>query len=89
MPTIAESGYPRYEATNWYAYMAPAKTPEDILGRLHRDLVKVLGDKGIREQLSGHGLDPMPGTRAELAAYIEREYVTWGRVVKEAKITAN
>ncbi|OFZ85920.1 MAG: Twin-arginine translocation pathway signal [Betaproteobacteria bacterium RBG_16_64_18] len=89
VPTIAELGYPGYEATNWYAYMAPAKTPEDILGRLHRDLVKVLGDKGIREQLSGHGLDPMPGTRAELAAYIEREYVTWGRVVKEAKITAN
>ena len=89
VPTIAELGYPGYEATNWYAYMAPAKTPEDNLGRLHRDLVKVLGDKGIREQLSGHGLDPMPGTRAELAAYIEREYVTWGRVVKEAKITAN
>ena len=89
VPTVAESGYPGYEATNWYAYMAPGKTPRDILERLHRDLVKVLGAKDVREQLSGHGLEPMPGTSEALAAYIEREYATWGRVVKEAKITAN
>ena len=89
VPTVAESGYPGYEATNWYAYMAPAKTPKDILDRLHRDLVKVLGAKDVRDQLSGHGLEPMPGTSEALAAYIERGYVTWGKVVKEAKITAN
>ena len=89
VPTIAESGYPGYEATNWYAYMAPVKVPRDILDRLHRDLVKVLGAKDVRDQLSGHGLEPMPGTSEALAAYIEREYATWGKVVKEAKITAN
>jgi tripartite-type tricarboxylate transporter receptor subunit TctC len=89
VPTIAESGYPGFEAINWFAYMAPAKTPKAIVGRLHRELVKVLSAKDVRDQLNGHGLEPAPGTSEELAAYIEREYATWGRVVKEARITAN
>ena len=89
VPTIAESGYPGYEAINWYAYVAPAQTPKDVLARWNQELVKVLSDPGVREQLLGHGLEPMPGSADALAKYIEREYATWGRVVKEAKITAN
>jgi tripartite-type tricarboxylate transporter receptor subunit TctC len=89
VPTVAESGYPGYEATNWYAYVAPARTPKDILERLNRELVAVLSSSDVREQLSNHGLEPMPGTSEALAQYMQREYETWGRVVKEAKITAN
>lgn len=89
VPTIAESGYPGYEATNWYAYVAPSKTPKDVLARWNQELVKVLAAPEVREQLLSHGLEPMPGTAEALAKYIEREYATWGRVVKEAKITAN
>ena len=89
VPTIAESGYPGYEATNWYAYVAPAKTPPEVLARWNQELVKVLSDPAVREQLLGHGLEPMPGTAEALAKYMQREYATWGRVVKEAKITAN
>lgn len=89
VPTIAESGYPGYEATNWYAYVAPAKTPKEILERLNRELVSVLSSSDVRDQLNNHGLEPMPGTSEELAKYMQREYETWGRVVKEAKITAN
>jgi tripartite-type tricarboxylate transporter receptor subunit TctC len=89
VPTIAESGYPGYEATNWYAYVAPAKTPKEILVRLNQELVTVLAAPEVREQLIRHGLEPQPGTAEALAKYMEREYATWGRVVKEAKITAN
>lgn len=89
VPTIAESGYPGYEATNWYAYVAPVKTPKDILERWNHELVKVLGSAEVREQLLGHGLEPSPGTSEALARHIEREYATWGRVVKEARISAN
>ena len=89
VPTIAEAGYPGYEATNWYAYVAPSRTPKDILDRLNRELVSVLSSSDVRAQLENHGLEPMPGTSEELAKYIQREYETWGRVVKEAKITAN
>jgi tripartite-type tricarboxylate transporter receptor subunit TctC len=86
VPTIAESGYPGYEAVNWYAYVAPAKTPREILVRLNQELVKVLNVPEVREQLISHGLEPQPGTAESLAKYIEREYATWGRVVREAKI---
>jgi tripartite-type tricarboxylate transporter receptor subunit TctC len=86
VPTIAESGYPGYEAVNWYAYVAPVKTPKEILVRLHQELVKVLNVPEVREQLISHGLEPQPGTAESLAKYIEREYATWGRVVREAKI---
>ena len=86
VPTIAESGYPGYEAVNWYAYVAPAKTPKEILVRLNQELVKVLNVPEVREQLISHGLEPQPGPAESLAKYIEREYATWGRVVREAKI---
>ena len=88
VPTIAESGYPGYEAINWYAFVAPGKTPKDIVDRLNRDLVKALGTPEIREQLLSNGMEPQPSTPEELARYMEREYETWGRVVKEAGIQA-
>jgi tripartite-type tricarboxylate transporter receptor subunit TctC len=89
VPTVAESGYPGYEATNWYAYMAPAGTPKEIVSRLHRELVQALNAPDVRVQLEKQGVEAKPGTPEELAKYIERELATWGRVVKEAKIEAN
>jgi tripartite-type tricarboxylate transporter receptor subunit TctC len=88
VPTVAESGYPGYDATNWYAFVAPARTPKDVVDRLHRDLVKVLSTPEVREQLLSNGMEPQPSTPEELARYIDREYATWGRVVKEAGIQA-
>jgi tripartite-type tricarboxylate transporter receptor subunit TctC len=89
VPTVAELGYPGYEAINWYAYVAPAKTPKEIVERWNRELVKSLGTPEARELLNKQGLEPRPSTSAELARTIEREFSTWGRVVKEAGITAN
>jgi tripartite-type tricarboxylate transporter receptor subunit TctC len=89
VPTIAESGYPGFEATNWYAYVLPAKTPEEIADRWNRELVKILNDPGVRRALHDQGMEPAPSTRAELGATIKREYDTWAKVVKEANITAN
>jgi tripartite-type tricarboxylate transporter receptor subunit TctC len=88
VPTVAESGYPGFEAMNWYAYVAPAKTPKDILERLNRELVKALNDPAVAELLNKQGLEPSPSSSAELAQYIEREYETWGKVVKQAGIKA-
>jgi tripartite-type tricarboxylate transporter receptor subunit TctC len=89
VPTVAESGFPGFEATNWYAYVLPAKTPNQIVERWNRELGKILNDAAVRAALLAQGMEPAPGTREALAAYIKREYDTWGRVVKEAKITAN
>ncbi|HET7731420.1 MAG TPA: tripartite tricarboxylate transporter substrate binding protein [Usitatibacter sp.] len=88
VPTVAESGYPGFEAVNWYAFVASSKVPTSILDYWNRELVKVLNDPGVKADLAKHGLEPQPGTRDELARYIDRETATWGKVVREAKITA-
>ncbi len=88
VPTVAESGYPGYEALNWYAYLGPARMPKELVDRLNRELVKVLGASEVVGLLDKQGVEPQPGTPEELARYIEREYQTWGKVVKEAGIKA-
>ncbi|MBI5910163.1 MAG: tripartite tricarboxylate transporter substrate binding protein [Betaproteobacteria bacterium] len=88
VPTVAESGYSGYEAMNWYAYLAPAKTPKEIVERLNRELVKALNNAAVVALLHQQGLEPSPGSAVELARYMEREYETWGKVVKLAGIKA-
>jgi tripartite-type tricarboxylate transporter receptor subunit TctC len=86
VPTVAESGYPGFEATNWYAFVAPGKTPDDVLDFWNRELTKVLNDPRVNAELAKHGLDPAPSTRSDLAQYIDRETEKWGKVVRDAKI---
>ncbi len=88
IPTIAESGYPGFNATNWYAFMASAKVPKPLLDRWNQELVKVLTTPDVVEQLNKHGLTPMPGSREELARYMASETAMWGRIIRERKITA-
>jgi tripartite-type tricarboxylate transporter receptor subunit TctC len=89
VPTIAESGFPGFEASNWYAFVTSAKVPAPILDKLNAELVKVLNDPSVKEQLAKHFLEPNPGSRDDLAKYIRKEYDTWGKVVKAAGISAN
>jgi tripartite-type tricarboxylate transporter receptor subunit TctC len=88
VPTVAELGYAGYQATNWYAYMAPARTPKEIVARLNRELVKALNAPEVKDLLNKQGLEPAPGTPGELARFIESEHKIWGKVVKEAGIKA-
>ncbi len=88
VPTVAESGYPGYEAMNWYAYVAPAQTPQDIIERLNREIVKALAAPEVVALLQKQGLEPSSSSPAELARYIKSEYETWGKVVKQAGIKA-
>ena len=89
LPTIAESGYPGYEAINWYGYAAPAKTPKPIIARLHKEFFAILSDAAVREQILSHGMEAAPGSTEDFARYIRSEYEVWGKVVKQAGITAN
>ncbi|MCZ2495701.1 tripartite tricarboxylate transporter substrate binding protein [Xylophilus sp. Kf1] len=88
IPTVAEAGYPGFEALNWYAFVAPGKTPVPVLDRWNTEIVKVLNDPGVKDALDRHGLTPQPTSRAELTAFMRRESDKWGRVVRERKITA-
>ena len=87
VPTIAESGYPGYSATNWYAFVASSKVPKAVLDRWNTELVKVLKSPDVAEALNRHGMPAQPGTREELAREMERETAMWGRVIRDRKIT--
>ncbi|MDD0812317.1 tripartite tricarboxylate transporter substrate binding protein [Curvibacter sp. RS43] len=88
IPTVAEAGYPGFEALNWYAFVAPSKTPAPVLERWNQEIVKVLNDPKVKEALLKHGLTPQPTGRAELATFMKNESAKWGAIIKERKITA-
>lgn len=89
IPTVAESGFPGFEALNWYAFVASGKTPVAMLERWNQAIVKVLSDPGVKEALNKHGLTPQPTSRAELTDFMKKEDSKWGAIVRERKITAN
>ncbi|MBV7427512.1 MULTISPECIES: tripartite tricarboxylate transporter substrate binding protein [unclassified Acidovorax] len=88
VPTVAET-FPGFNATNWYAFVASAKTPKPLLDRWNVELVKVLNTPEVRENLLKHGQTAAPGTREELGKFIAAEHGKWGRIVRERKITAD
>ena len=88
VPTVAEAGYQGYEALNWYGFLAPRGTPKEIVDRLNREIVKALAAPQVVAALHKTGTEPKSSTPEEFAAYIKREYDTWGKVVKEAGIKA-
>ena len=86
VPTIAELGYPGYEAANWYAFIAPPKTPAAIVNKLNTAINKALRDPEIKERLLLQGLDPTPSSPEEMAAYVKKENILWGGVIAKAGI---
>ena len=86
LPTMAESGYPGYEAVPWFGLMAPAGTPQPIIDRLHRETIKVLAMPEVRRSLENQGLDVIGGTPSELADVIRIELPYWAKIIKEAGI---
>ena len=86
VPTVAESGYAGYQATNWYAFVVAAGTPKQVVARLNRDIVATLRDPRVIELLRRQGVEPKPGTPEELAQFMRSEHQTWGRVVRDAGI---
>jgi tripartite-type tricarboxylate transporter receptor subunit TctC len=89
VPTIAESGYPGFNATNWYAFVAPGKTPAAVLDRWNAELVKALNAPEVKAELDKHGLTPAPGSREELARTIASESKAWGQLIKGRGIKAD
>ena len=90
VPTIAAAaGLPGYEAVSWYALMAPAATPREVISKIHADTAKALQMPDVRERLAGMGAEPSGESPAELAARIKAEYDRWGDVVRKANIRAD
>jgi len=86
VPTVAESGYPGYEASLWLGFMAPAGTPQPVIGRLHKELVAVVGTPEMKETLLRNGAEPVTNTPDEFGALIKAEIVKYAKVVKAAGV---
>jgi tripartite-type tricarboxylate transporter receptor subunit TctC len=90
VPTVAAAApLPGFEAVSWYAVMAPAGTPRDVIAKIQSDIAKVLQMPDVRERLAAMGADPLGEAPAELAARIKAEYDAWGEVVRKANIKAD
>jgi tripartite-type tricarboxylate transporter receptor subunit TctC len=85
MPAIAEQ-LPGYELIAWFALMAPAKTPAEVVKKLHDAAVKSLGKPEVKEKYAGIGIDPAPMNPSELARFIQSEIALWAKLVKLAGI---
>jgi tripartite-type tricarboxylate transporter receptor subunit TctC len=89
LPTVAESGFPGFEAVSWFALLAPAGTPAPILGKVHRESVRTLEQPGMRARFGQLGLDAVGNSPEQLAAIIKTDIDKWAKVIRDAGITAS
>lgn len=88
-PTIAESGFPGFEASVWHAFIAPKGTPPAIVAKLNAEIHKALADPEVKERLAGLGAEVAPTTPQELATLVRTEFERYGKLIREANIKAN
>lgn len=89
VPTLAESGYPGFDAPAWWAVLAPAKTPPEILKRMNDELNKALKNPEVAKKLEAQGIDVMGGTADSARVFIEKQMDIWAKVVKDNGIKAD
>jgi tripartite-type tricarboxylate transporter receptor subunit TctC len=82
LPTLDEAGVPKFEATAWYGFLAPAATPPAIVAKLHDEVTKVIKLPEITQRLEKLGLEPVGSSRAAFAAFINSELAKWARIAK-------
>jgi tripartite-type tricarboxylate transporter receptor subunit TctC len=89
VPTIAEAGVPGYEARVWIGLLAPAGTPNEIVGKLNGEIGKLMHTDDVKKLLLPTGMEPDPDTPAQFGAYLKTDYDKWGKVVRESGATVN
>jgi tripartite-type tricarboxylate transporter receptor subunit TctC len=89
IPTIAESGVPGFDATQWYGVVAPSGSPRDIIAKLSAEIRKIMQSKEMKERLNLEGAIAMPTTPEQFGAHIQSEIKRWATVVKAAHMQAD
>ena len=87
--TVAEQGFPGFEVSGWYALLAPAAAPKEVLQYLHKETVKVLTLADIKSRMEADGAEPVGNEPERFARYIEAEMVKWAKVVKDSGARAD
>jgi tripartite-type tricarboxylate transporter receptor subunit TctC len=87
VPTVAESGLPGFAFNSWFAIMAPAGTPKDIVARLNAEIAKALADPDVREKLAAQGLTIRGSSAQELGTATRDQLAKYAKLIKQANIT--
>lgn len=88
VPTVAEQGYPGFEVLVWYGFAAPAGTPDAIITKLNAEINKILKMEDVKKTFADAGVEPLGGSKAKFDAYFKDQSARWGKVIKDANITA-
>ena len=86
VPTIAESGYPGFDAVGWHGILAPAKTPPAIVAKLNAEIVQALKDPQTKSLLESQAIQVVGSSQQEFASYIKQDLALWKDVADQAKI---
>jgi len=89
VPTVAESGFPGFEAGSWFGLFAPKGTPQSVITELNRATNEFVAEKGVQARMVEEGADPVGGTPEQLGAFVRRETEKWKAVVRESGATVN
>ena len=89
VPTVAESGYAGFEAPAWWAVIASAKTPPEIIKRMNEEINKALKNPDVAKKLDQQGIDIVGGTAAQAKVFIDSQIAVWDKVVKDNNIKAD
>ncbi|HSW23718.1 MAG TPA: tripartite tricarboxylate transporter substrate binding protein [Burkholderiaceae bacterium] len=88
VPTVADSGFPGFEAGSWFGYFAPKGTPAEVITTLNKAVNEIIGVPTMEAQLLKEGADPAGGTPEQFSQFVQREYDKWRLVVRESGATA-
>ncbi|WP_315127761.1 tripartite tricarboxylate transporter substrate binding protein [Comamonas antarctica] len=86
VPTVAEQGFPGFDASTWLGLVGPAGLPAEVVARVNKEVVTMLGRKDVQEKLAFEGSIPTTGTPQQFAAFIKAEHTKWGNLIREANI---
>ena len=86
LPTVAEQGYPGFDSSQWFGLLVPARTPRDVVARLHSAAVKALAVPAVRDRLKDDGSLASPMNPEEFGRFIASERKRWGDVVRKANL---
>ena len=89
LPTMAESGFPKFDASSWFGLIAPAGTPPDVIAKINAVVVKALDKPDVQQRFKDLGAVGVKTTPAEFGTFIRTEVDTWGAVVKASGATVD
>lgn len=89
LPTVAESGVPKFDVSSWFGVFLPAGTPKPIVARMNSEIRRIVDIPDVRQKLVNQGADPETNTPEEFAAYVKSEMEKWGKVVRDTGARAD